>query len=102
MKTHQQSTLIHSSFRYLSFKTPDVDGLHQAFIFDLTHEKNVNTARSDEKRKTALEIIPVQFFFIYSVLRILLSCTYSRYFLPVLSEYISLHTKKSADVTPHS
>ena len=61
MKTHQQSTLIHSSFRYLSFKTPDVDGLHQAFIFDLTHEKNVNTARSDEKR--VLTFICRDFFY---------------------------------------
>lgn len=61
MKTHQQSTLIHSSFRYLSFKTPDVDGLHQAFIFDLTHEKNVNTARSDAKR--VLTFICRDFFY---------------------------------------
>lgn len=51
----------HSFFRYLSFKTPDVDGLHQAFIFDLTHEKNVNTARSDEKR--VLAVICKDFFY---------------------------------------
>lgn len=43
----------YSFFRYLSFKTPDTGGLHQAFLFDLTHEKNVNTARSDVKRVLA-------------------------------------------------
>ncbi len=80
-----------SSFRYSSFNFPDVTRLHQVFTFEQYNKKNVNTARSGVKRKTALEIIPVQFFFIYSVLRRLLSYTYSRYSLPVLTLSVSPH-----------
>lgn len=43
----------HSSFRFLGFKCPDSDGLHQAFSFDHYNKKNVNTARSDVKRVLA-------------------------------------------------
>ena len=53
MKIHQLSALIHSSFRYLSFKCPDVTRLHQAFILNQYNKKNVNTARSDIKRVLA-------------------------------------------------
>lgn len=81
----------HSSFRNLSFKFPDSGGLHQAFLFEQYNQKKCKHPRSDAKRKTALEIIPVQFFFIYSVLRRLLSYTYSRYSLPVLTLSVSPH-----------
>lgn len=44
----------HSFFRYLSFKTPDTGGLHQAFLFEQYNQKKCKHPRSDVKRVLAL------------------------------------------------